>query len=173
MRGACPSKISKTITEQQIYAASCTGLIATMALVSLYALLSWATVKAQLGHLIGLLSLSDSTTIGSDMPHLAFVLLDLLTVSQTSYKQVSKQLAKSMSNGKNMDNFTALYTSCLRFTFGTNLKHAFSRAFCCCTGFLLQNDAVWVPGQRRRGYYWSCADCLGQSESGSGINMQE
>ncbi len=34
-----------------------------------------------------------------------------------------------MSNGENMDNFTALYTSYLRFTFGTNSTHAFSCAY--------------------------------------------
>ncbi len=36
--------------------------------------------------------------------------LDLLPVSQTSYKQVCKWLVESTSNGKNMDKFTALYT---------------------------------------------------------------
>ncbi len=34
-----------------------------------------------------------------------------------------------MSNGENMENFTALYTSYLHFTFGTNLMHAAPRAY--------------------------------------------
>ncbi len=58
----------------------------------------------------------------------SWLLLDLLPVSQTSYKQVSKRLAESMSNSKNTDNVTALYTSYLLFTFGTNLMHASPRA---------------------------------------------
>ncbi len=33
-----------------------------------------------------------------------------------------------MSNGDNMDNFTALYTSYLHVTFGTTLMHASPRA---------------------------------------------
>ncbi len=53
------------------------------------------------------------------------LLLDLLPVSQTSYKQVSKQLAKFMLNGENMDNITVLYTPNLSFTFGTYSMHAF------------------------------------------------
>ncbi len=34
-----------------------------------------------------------------------------------------------MSNSENMDNFTALYSSYLRFTFGTNLMHASPHAY--------------------------------------------
>ncbi len=37
------------------------------------------------------------------------------------------QLVVSLSNSEDMDNFTALYTSYLLFTFGTNLMHASPR----------------------------------------------
>ncbi len=53
----------------------------------------------------------------------SWLLLDLLPVRQTSYRQVSEQLVKSMSNGENMNNLTAL------FTFGTNLMHASPRIY--------------------------------------------
>ncbi len=56
-------------------------------------------------------------------------LLDLSSVNQTSDKQVSKQLAESILNSENMDNFTALCTSYLIFTDGTSLLHASPRAF--------------------------------------------
>ncbi len=62
----------------------------------------------------------------------SWLLLDFLQVSQTSYKQVSKQLAESTLNGKNMDNFTALFTSSLGFTFGTNSMHASVRGYEIC-----------------------------------------
>ncbi len=52
-----------------------------------------------------------------------------LLVSQTSYKQVSKQQEESMSNGENMDNFTALYTSYLHLTKGTISMHASPHAY--------------------------------------------
>ncbi len=51
-------------------------------------------------------------------------------VSQlVSYKEVSKWLAESLSNGENMDNFTALYILYLRFTFGTNSMHVSPHAY--------------------------------------------
>ncbi len=50
----------------------------------------------------------------------SWLLLDLHSISQTSYKQVNKQLMVFYLNSKNMVNFTALYTSYLCFTFGTN-----------------------------------------------------
>ncbi len=83
--------------------------------IGLHAQLSPATVKVQL---IGLLSLSQCT---SRWEYALFIwlLLDLLPLGQASYKQVNKHLAESMSNSENMDNFTALYTSYLCFTFGT------------------------------------------------------
>ncbi len=56
-----------------------------------------------------------------------WLLLDLLVVRPTSYKQVSKQLAKSILNGENMDNSTALYMPNLGFTFGTNSMQASPR----------------------------------------------
>ncbi len=59
----------------------------------------------------------------------SWLLLDLLPVSQTSYKQVSKWLVESLLNSTNMDNFSALYTSNLCFIFGTNLMHASPRAY--------------------------------------------
>ncbi len=62
----------------------------------------------------------------------SWLLLDILLVSQTSYKQVSKWLAIS-SNGENKDNVTALYTSYLRFTFGTNSMHTFPCPNLCCS----------------------------------------
>ncbi len=57
-----------------------------------------------------------------------WLLLDLLPVSQTSYK-VSKQLTISMTNGENTDNFTALHTSNLGFTFDTNLMHCSTHSY--------------------------------------------
>ncbi len=44
-------------------------------------------------------------------------------------KQVSKMLGESMSYGENMDNFTALYASYLRFTFGTDSSPRAYRIF--------------------------------------------
>ncbi len=40
----------------------------------------------------------------------SWLILDLLLVDLTSYKQVSKWRGDFMQNGENMDNFTALYT---------------------------------------------------------------
>ncbi len=94
--------------------------------------------------------LSDSTAVGGDMPA-GWLLLDVVPVSQSSYKQVSKQQVESMLNVENMDNFTALYTANLPFTFGTNSMNASSQAlqdFCFCTGFLLQIYSIHAPGQR-------------------------
>ncbi len=62
----------------------------------------------------------------------SWLLLDLLLVSQTSYKHVSKRLAESTSKSENMDNFIALYTlylSTFVFTFGTNLMHTSPHAY--------------------------------------------
>ncbi len=50
-------------------------------------------------------------TVGGDMPRSAGCYLTFF-----SYKQVSKQLVKSLSNHENVDNFTTLYTSYLRFS---------------------------------------------------------
>ncbi len=90
---------------------------------------------ARLGHLSGLLFLFWYTCAKRELIYCPFryskwqyapfrwLLLDLLLVSQTGYKQVSKQLAKSLSNAENPDNLTALYTSYLYFAFGTNSMH--------------------------------------------------
>ncbi len=78
-----------------------------------------------------------------------WLLLDLLPVSQTSYKQVSKHLTKSMLIGEKMDDFTELYTSYLRFTFGTNSTARFPIVLTgFFLGFLLKIYAVRVPVQR-------------------------
>ncbi len=101
-------------------------------------------VKGQLGHLIGLLSLHQYKTLRKNRfivglcysrwqcAPFSWLLLDLLPVSQTNYKQVSKRLVKSVLNVENMDNFTALYASYQCFTFGTVSMHASP----CAYGFL-------------------------------------
>ncbi len=107
----------------------------------LHAQLRKATCTARLGHLIGLLSLSQYTIAEGESIYSGLrygrqryapfsrLLLDLLPVSRTSYKQVSKWLAQYMSYGENMDNFTTLYASYLHFAFSTNSMHAFSHAY--------------------------------------------
>ncbi len=84
-------------------------------------------VIAQLDHLIGPPSLSQCTPLWKAVLYpvqlVAFELLLLLPVSQTSYKQVSKWLAKSLSNGENMNNFPALNT-CASKTAAVTIDHA-------------------------------------------------
>ncbi len=104
-------------------------------------------------------------------------LSDLLPFSQTIYKQVSKRLTQSLWNDENMDNFTALNTSYLRFTFGTKSMHA---SPCACGNFvfivaffykfvLLE---FWVKNQC--GYYWqNSTERLGQSRSSWTVSMKE
>ncbi len=65
--------------------------------------------------------MSDSATAGGDMPRSAGCYLTFFW----SAKQVSKQPVEPTLNSENTDNFTALYTSNLRFTFGTDSMHAF------------------------------------------------
>ncbi len=89
-------------------------------------------VITRLGHLIGLLSLSRYTGADGELIYsptllqwvgiwpIQLVATGPFPLDQISYKQVSKKLAESTLNGKNMDNFTALYTLYLRFTFATN-----------------------------------------------------
>ncbi len=94
----------------------------------------------------------------------SWLLLDLLSVSQTSNKQVSKQQAKFLSNGENMDSFTALYTSYLRFTFGTNSMHASPgayRIFVLVLAFFYKFMVFEPRVKDHSGDYQSCTDCLG------------
>ncbi len=55
-----------------------------------------------------------------------------------------------------MDNFTALYASYLRFTFGANFTHNSPHAYGILFSFsqcLLQIYVVWFPGQRHNEDY--------------------
>ncbi len=58
----------------------------------------------------------------------SWLLCDPVPVSQATYKQGSKWLVKSLSNGENIDNLTALHIH-LHFTSGTNSVHGSSRAY--------------------------------------------
>ncbi len=99
----------------------------------------------------------------------SWLLLDLLSVSKTGCKQVSKQLAESKSNTENADNFKAPYTSYLLFTCGINLMCASPYAYRILVYFLaffykFMLFEMWVKDRREE--YQSCTDCLGQSRSG-------
>ncbi len=106
----------------------------------------------------------------------SWLLFDLLPVSQANYKQVSRWLAKSLLNSENMDNFTALYTSYLRFTFGTNSMHASpcaNRIFVFLLTFFYKFMLLEFRVKDRHVDYPSCRDCWGPSGSSWGVNMQE
>ncbi len=126
----------------------------------IYMQFSRAKGKARLGHLIGLLSLfqhtcaegevSYCTMAGSYMPRSAVCHWTFFPVSQTSYKQVSKQLAKFMLDGENMDS-AVCFASALYFGYKFNAhfpQSSWDSWF--LPGFLLQIYAVWVPGHRPR-----------------------
>ncbi len=81
-----------------------------------------------------------------------------------------------MLNNENKDNFTALYTSNLGLTFGTNLMHASPRGygiFVFIFAFFYKFMLFEFEVKDRRGDYCLCADRFGQSESGWGVYMQE
>ncbi len=73
----------------------------------------------------------------------SLLLFDLPPVSQASYKQVSKQLAKSLSNGENMDKFTALFPSYLSFTFGKNSMHTSPMLIGFLFSYWLSSTNLW------------------------------
>ncbi len=123
--------------------------------------LSRATVTAPLGHLIGLQSCQYSGAEEQSIYRTTSLpwatICPILWVAMgpsSSYQQVSKRLAKSMLNSEIMDNFTALNTSYLCITFGTNLMHASP----CAYGFFVFFPAFfykfmlfefWVKDYRR------------------------
>ncbi len=81
-----------------------------------------------------------------------------------------------MLNGENMDNFIALYTSFLHFTFGTNSMHTSPLAygiFVFFTAFFHKVYAVELQVKDCCGVSQSCTDGLGQSGSSWDEYMQE
>ncbi len=75
---------------------------------------------------------------------------------------------KSSSNVENIDNFAALQTSYLRFTFGTNSMHASPLAYgilVLVLAFFYKFMLFEFRVKDRWGYYQSYADCLGKSGS--------
>ncbi len=80
-----------------------------------------------------------------------------------------------MSNNENMFNFTALYTSYLRFTFTTNEMHATPCAYGIFTSPQLSSTNLCcfeLRAKEGRRNYWSCAERLGQAGSSS-VYMQK
>ncbi len=70
-------------------------------------------------------------------------LFDFLLARQTSYKQVSTQLAESMLNGENMNNFTVLYTSYRCFTVATISTYTTPRAYMILVFFWLSSTNLY------------------------------
>ncbi len=139
---------------------------------------SGQAMVALLSHLIGLLSLSQHTSAeGESVFHhsrrwyapFSWLLLDLLPVSKTGYKQVSKRLSESMLNS------TVHFVSMLYYWYSFDARFPSSclRDSCFLPSFLQQIYAVEVPGQRHCGDYWTRTDPFGQSGSSWGVNMQE
>ncbi len=77
-----------------------------------------------------------------------------------------------MLNSENMDNFTALYTLCLCFASGTISMQATFHDYGIYV-FLHKSMLFEFRVKHRCRDCRSCIDCLGQSELGWGVYMQE
>ncbi len=102
---------------------------------------------------------------------ISWLLLDLFLVDllrntpNKLYIQVSKRLTGSMSNDNNIDDFTALYISDLRFPFDINETHTTPCVYGILVFFLdLFNKFMLFDFlvKDRRGDYRSCTERLGQ-----------
>ncbi len=150
----------------------------------LHAQLSRATVKAQLGHITGLLSLSQCTsaeaesisaTVGGHMPRSPGCNWTFFRLA----KQATNKLASSWQNPCRTIKTWTTSQRCTLDTYILLLVQIHCVLPLVLTGFLFSSrlsstNLCWrVPGQRRRGNYQSCPVCIGQSGSGWGVHMQE
>ncbi len=156
--------------------------------VRLHAQWSRATVKAQLGHLIGLLSSSQYTSAEGESIYCPTTLSSSLMCSVQlvaigpSVGEPNK-IENKLASGWQIPCWTVkTWTTLQRCTlcsYALLLVQIRCRLPLGLMGFLFSsqlsstNLCCWVPGQSCRGNHRTCTDCVGQSDSGRGVNMQE